>query len=155
MRQYRLRHAARLLPGIAAMLASAGMVLAQDQLPAAQVPATNGVTFNGVPVNDSGVGDAVVIPEAAAATDTVPPLATAIPVEEVPPAAPQSNTELPPLSAEEMADEDRDDLLRGPVHEAFAEQVNSDPTPNMIVNQEPPEPVEELPPELKPNGREV
>lgn len=68
---------------------------------------------------------------------------------------PQDDNELPSFNAQEMADEDRDDLLRGPVHEAFAEQVNSDPRPNMNITMQPPEAVEELPPELKPDGRLV
>jgi hypothetical protein len=46
-------------------------------------------------------------------------------------------------------------LLRGPVHEAFAEQYNPDPQPGLVVPQQPPEPVEELPPEIRPEGDNV
>lgn len=46
-------------------------------------------------------------------------------------------------------------LLRGPVHEAFAEQFNSDPQPGLVVPEQPPDPVEELPPEIKPEGDNV
>ena len=68
---------------------------------------------------------------------------------------PQTDTELPPINADEMAEEDRDDLLRGPVHEAYAEQLNSDPVTGLLIPQKPPESVEEVPPELKPDGRQV
>jgi len=46
-------------------------------------------------------------------------------------------------------------MLRGPVHEAFAEQFNQDPVQGQIVPQQPPEPIEELPPEMRPDGRQV
>ncbi len=68
---------------------------------------------------------------------------------------PQPEAALPPINADEMADDDRDELLRGPVHEAFAEQFNADPVPGLVVPQKPPEAIEEVPPELKPDGRQV
>ena len=46
-------------------------------------------------------------------------------------------------------------LTRGPVHEAFAETVNFQPQPGMIVRATPPAAVEELPPEQKPDGANV
>jgi len=46
-------------------------------------------------------------------------------------------------------------MLRGPVHEAFAEQFNQDPVQGQIVPQQPPEPIEELPPDMRPDGRQV
>jgi len=137
---------------IAVMLASSGILLAQDQLSIPLLPATDGVPVDGVPVDENNAIESLVVSQdAAASVRTFPTM----PLEELTPADPQIENELPPFNANEMAAEDRDDLLRGPVHEAFAEQVNSDPTPNMIVTLQPPEPVEELPPELKPNGREV
>ena len=39
-------------------------------------------------------------------------------------------------------------LTRGPVHEAFAEAVMSNPEPGLIISKAPPTPIEELPPEL-------
>ena len=46
-------------------------------------------------------------------------------------------------------------LTRGPVHEAFAETIAFDPEPGVIVPKAPPEPIEELPPEQKPEGANV
>lgn len=46
-------------------------------------------------------------------------------------------------------------LTRGPVHEAFAEAVTFDPEPGIVVSKEPPEPIEELPPNQKPEGANV
>lgn len=43
-------------------------------------------------------------------------------------------------------------LARGPIHEAFAEMVLTNPTPGMIVNRQPPAPIEEIPPEQRPEG---
>lgn len=46
-------------------------------------------------------------------------------------------------------------LTRGPVHEAFAETVSFDPQPGVVVPKAPPEAVEELPPDQKPDGDNV
>jgi hypothetical protein len=46
-------------------------------------------------------------------------------------------------------------LARGPVHEAFAEPVDGQPRPTPRVRQQPPDPVEELPPDQKPEGDNV
>jgi len=46
-------------------------------------------------------------------------------------------------------------LTRGPVHEAFAETVTYDPEPGFEVRKAPPEPIEELPPEQRPEGANV
>lgn len=46
-------------------------------------------------------------------------------------------------------------LTRGPVHEAFAEPVVYDPRPGPVVPKAPPAPVEELPPNQKPEGAAV
>src|SRR5262249_53894939 len=48
-----------------------------------------------------------------------------------------------------------DVLARGPVHEAFAEPVVRAPRPTPIVGRRPPDPIEELPPERKPEGDNV
>ncbi len=65
--------------------------------------------------------------------------------QEAPPAAPGGAG----------TDEDVEALARGPVHEAFASQVNNDPEPGMIVNVAPPETVDEVPPDYKPDGENV
>src|SRR5437764_1416829 len=46
-------------------------------------------------------------------------------------------------------------LARGPVHEAYAEPVNRDPKPGPVIAKQPPEPIEEVPPEEKPEGDSV
>src|SRR4051812_36475341 len=46
-------------------------------------------------------------------------------------------------------------LTRGPVHEAFAGIVSYTPEPGVVVKKAPPEPIEELPPEEKPEGDNV
>ena len=46
-------------------------------------------------------------------------------------------------------------LVRGPVHEAFAGTVTYDPQPGIIIPKMPPEAIEELPPNLKPEGDNV
>ena len=53
------------------------------------------------------------------------------------------------------AEEDLDILTRGPVHEAFAEQVNPNPEPGLTTDKEPPPDVNELPPDVKPEGDDV
>ena len=46
-------------------------------------------------------------------------------------------------------------LMRGPMHEAFAELHSADPKPNAIVKKQPPKPIEEIPPQFKPEGTNV
>jgi len=46
-------------------------------------------------------------------------------------------------------------LTRGPVHEAFAETVTFDPEPGLVAPKAPPAPIEELPPEQRPEGENV
>jgi hypothetical protein len=44
---------------------------------------------------------------------------------------------------------------RGPVHEAYAEPVDTNPQPSVLVPKRPPDPVEELPPDQRPEGDNV
>ena len=63
-----------------------------------------------------------------------------------------------PVEAPQPTDGNRADvevLTRGPVHEAFATQVNHDPQAGLIVDQSPPEPVDEIPPDYKPDGDNI
>lgn len=46
-------------------------------------------------------------------------------------------------------------LTRGPVHEAFAETVTFDPRPGMVAAKAPPNAIEELPPDQRPEGDNV
>jgi hypothetical protein len=53
------------------------------------------------------------------------------------------------------ADDGAQVLMRGPVHEAFAEAVTFDPQPGVLVTKRPPDPIEERPPEQRPAGANV
>ena len=46
-------------------------------------------------------------------------------------------------------------LTQGTVHEAFGQPIVFDPTPNPVVPQQPPDPVQEVPPAQKPDGANV
>lgn len=61
---------------------------------------------------------------------------------DAPPPAPQ-----PPDGVEVMA--------RGPVHEAYAEPTEGRPQPSPLVTEPPPDPIDELPPDQKPEGDNV
>ena len=62
---------------------------------------------------------------------------------------------LPAAADSENATEQHEVLTRGPVHEAFAEQINNDPESGALVPKAPPEPIGEVPPEFKPEGDNV
>lgn len=61
---------------------------------------------------------------------------------------------LAPTSARAQ-NEGVEELTRGPVHEAFASTVNYDPEPGIFVSTEPPELIEEVPPDQQPEGENV
>src|ERR1043165_3559933 len=46
-------------------------------------------------------------------------------------------------------------LTRGPVHEAFAGMVTYNPEPGVVISRAPPEAIEEMPPEERPDGNNV
>ena len=46
-------------------------------------------------------------------------------------------------------------LTRGPVHEAFAETITFDPEPGIVAPQAPPADIEEVPPQQRPEGKNV
>jgi hypothetical protein len=46
-------------------------------------------------------------------------------------------------------------LARGPVHEAFAQPMDTQPEPPAPITKQPPDPIEELPPDQKPEGDNV
>ena len=50
---------------------------------------------------------------------------------------------------------DVEPLARGPMHESFAEQVNLDIKSFPVIAKQPPEPINEIPPEAKPDDDEV
>ncbi len=70
----------------------------------------------------------------------------------------RSQTPLPAQGADQGAPAGADGvepLARGPVHEAFAEPQTANPIPSPIVPKRPPDPVEEVPPDVKPEGNNV
>src|SRR3954452_16677379 len=82
--------------------------------------------FVALPLAFAGLGPLLLIP---------PPATT----QDPPPAAPD-NYEV---------------LARGPVHEAFAEPVDYTPEAGPVADKAPPELIEELPPDQKPEGADV
>ena len=55
----------------------------------------------------------------------------------------------------EASDQDFETLTRGPLHEAFAELIVSDPSPGLVVSPEPPAPINELAPEFRPEDEDA
>ncbi len=75
--------------------------------------------------------------------------------ENLPPAIPQ-----PPSSDAEVLDADTETdefsvLMRGPLHEAYAEQYSSDPEAGVVVAKRPPDLIQELPPSYKPDLKDI
>src|SRR4029077_8213631 len=46
-------------------------------------------------------------------------------------------------------------LARGPIHEAFTQAALTKPEPGPVVPKKPPDPIKEVPPEVKPKGKNV
>jgi hypothetical protein len=65
----------------------------------------------------------------------------------------RAQSESPPQTPQ--ATEDLEFRARGPVHEAFATPTTNDPAEPIVITEQPPEPIEELPPECRPEGRNV
>lgn len=63
---------------------------------------------------------------------------------------PPPDQEEPPIPAQEQPEV----LTSGPVHEAFAEPVNMDAETSVVVPDEPPAPIDEAPPEERPQGNQ-
>ncbi len=60
-----------------------------------------------------------------------------------------------PCAAQEVEAEGPEVLTRGPVHEAFAETVVFKPTAGLVVPKASPAPIDELPPDQRPEGANV
>lgn len=60
-----------------------------------------------------------------------------------------------PLVIPDNGNEFGQPLLRGPVHEAFAELYQAEPNPGVIITQRPPSLIDESPPEVQPMGRNI
>ncbi|HIQ20727.1 MAG TPA: hypothetical protein EYH34_05785, partial [Planctomycetes bacterium] len=61
----------------------------------------------------------------------------------------------PQAQSEAAEQEGPEVLMRGPIHEAFATQIDFGAKPGPVVPRKPPEPVEEVPPEVRPEGEEI
>ena len=61
----------------------------------------------------------------------------------------------PQGSAEASADMEASVALRGPLHEAFARPVSHDPLRRQAIKKQPPEAIDEFPPEYRPDGDNV
>src|SRR5262245_1164089 len=61
----------------------------------------------------------------------------------------------PPAPAQDEAPEGAEVQARGPVHEAYASPGDPQPEASPVVNKEPPEPIEEQPPEQRPEGDNI
>src|SRR5262245_5986531 len=70
-----------------------------------------------------------------------------------PPPPPQPGEQAP--QRDPAAPQGVDALASGPVHEAFAEPVVFNPEPGPVVPKQPPDPIEEVPPDQKPEGENV
>jgi hypothetical protein len=80
-------------------------------------------------------------PQALAQTDA-PPQAAAIEAQPLATEASQKEQGVEPLD-------------KGPVHEAFAQPADKNPQPGPIIHKQPPQAIEEVPPEQKPEGDNV
>ncbi|MGB2499817.1 MAG: hypothetical protein ACPIA2_08980 [Mariniblastus sp.] len=73
-----------------------------------------------------------------------------------PPLAPtDSETEFDTQEEVPQTSPEPEILMRGPLHEAFAEAHLADPQPNPVINQKPPADLKELPPEFRPEGKNI
>jgi hypothetical protein len=62
---------------------------------------------------------------------------------------------LSPMVGIAEAQQEQEVLTRGPVHEAFAASINFEPQAGILINSQPPEPIDELPPEQQLEGDNV
>jgi hypothetical protein len=86
---------------------------------------------------------------------TIALLATGIWQASGPAAAQELKVAPPPAGADIELEGNAEVLTRGPVHEAFAEAYSQDAESPLEVIRQPPEPIEELPPDVMPEGEDV
>ena len=60
-----------------------------------------------------------------------------------------------PMPETVLTEEDVEVTLKGPLHEAFARTVTLDPVPGPRVDRQPPDPIDEIPPDVQPEGENV
>ena len=76
--------------------------------------------------------------------------------QDVPPPLPVDPNAVPPAYANPPAAEQNDPnaevMTRGPIHEAYAVPLSAGQTAGMIVPRQPPAQIDEVPPDMKPEG---
>ncbi len=79
--------------------------------------------------------------------------------QEVPPPLPAEelgpSTAAAAIVAQEASTDDFEIQTRGPIHEAFAEIYQADPQPGLLISKRPPKAIEEAPPTIKLDGKDV
>src|SRR5437763_1774746 len=66
-----------------------------------------------------------------------------------------ARTQDPPAQPPQGQPQGVEVLARGPVHEAFAEPTAVRPEQSPVITKQPPDPIEEMPPDQKPEGDNV
>jgi hypothetical protein len=79
---------------------------------------------------------------------------TSLFAQDEPPPPPQA-TSAEPEEAKPIPDEAVEALTRGPIHEGFATPLTNDVPESIVVRKAPPDPIEEVPPAVKPEGDNV
>jgi hypothetical protein len=69
--------------------------------------------------------------------------------------ASQDAQDVAPQASQDSVPQGMQVLSQGPIHEAFAEPVESRPEAGAVVPKQPPDPIEEVPPDQKPAGENV
>lgn len=72
-----------------------------------------------------------------------------------PPQPGQDQADLPAPPPDSDGDPNTETYNRGPLHEAFAQPIANDPAESPVVAKQPPDPVNEAPPDEKPEGNDV
>ncbi len=83
-------------------------------------------------------------------TDPVPATANELPAQQ-----PATQTADESEIGDTEVPEDGAALMHGPVHEAFAEQFSANASVSEVIGKEPPEPINEEPPEFRPEGENI
>ncbi len=79
---------------------------------------------------------------------------TSLFAQDEPPPQPQA-TSLGPEEVQPIPDNAMEVQTRGPIHEGFATPLTADVSESITVREKPPAPIEEVPPEVKPEGDNV
>src|SRR5215471_4572231 len=59
------------------------------------------------------------------------------------------------LTAQDAPSNEPEVLTRGPIHEAYATSITQSPAAGPLIPKAPPQPIEELPPDQKPEGENI